>query len=99
MHSSVRPIHSVICGALFALALAATAAAQSVPLITGDARVDKLLSQMTLQEKLTLIHGTHEDPKVYQGQAGYLGGVPRVRIPGLRFAHGPPAALPRPPPQ
>src|SRR3954470_197238 len=99
MHSSVRPIHSVICGALFALALAAAAAAQSVPVVTGDARVDKLLSQMTLTEKLTLIHGTHEDPKVYQGQAGYLSGIPRLHIPGLRFADGPPGVLTRHPSQ
>ncbi len=76
-----------------------TAAAQSVPVVTGDARVDKLLSQMTLQEKLTLIHGTQEDPKVYQGQAGYLAGVPRLGIPGLRFADGPPGVLTRHPSQ
>jgi beta-glucosidase len=77
------------------------ALAQSVPVITGDAgvdaRVDKLLSQMTLNEKLALIHGTHEDPAVYQGQAGYLGGVPRLGIPGLRFADGPPGVLTRHP--
>src|SRR5579863_4009114 len=85
------------------LALAAMAvgiaAAQSVPVVTGDARVDKLFSQMTLQEKLTLIHGTHEDPKVYQGQAGYLAGIPRLGIPGLRFADGPPGVLTRHPSQ
>src|SRR5579862_3048623 len=81
--------------AIFAVTLAA--AAQSVPVVTGDERVDKLLSQMTLQEKLTLIHGTHEDPKVYQGQAGYLAGIPRLHIPGLRFADGPPGALTRHP--
>src|SRR5208337_4107648 len=69
--------------------------AQSAPVVTGDARVDKLLSQMTLAEKLTLIHGTHEDPAVYQGQAGYLAGVPRLGIPGLRFADGPPGVLTR----
>ena len=74
-----------------------TLAAQTVPVVTGDARVDKLLSQMTLQEKLTLIHGTHEDPKVYQGQAGYLAGIPRLGIPGLRFADGPPGVLTRAP--
>lgn len=73
--------------------------AQSVPVVTGDARVDKLLSQMTLDEKLTLIHGTHEDPAVYQGQAGYLAGVPRLGIPGLRFADGPPGVLTRHPSQ
>ena len=80
--------------------LAATfALAQTVPVVTGDARVDKLLSQMTLEEKLTLIHGTHEDPEVYQGQAGYLAGIPRLRIPGLRFADGPPGVLTRHPSQ
>jgi beta-glucosidase len=73
--------------------------AQSVPVITGDARVDKLLSQMTLQEKITLIHGTHEDPAVYQGQAGYLAGIPRLGIPGLRMADGPPGVLTRHPSQ
>ncbi len=83
-----------------ALVLASTMAlAQSVPVVTGDARVDKLLSQMTLEEKLALIHGTHEDPAVYQAQAGYLGGVPRLGIPGLRFADGPPGVLTRHPSQ
>ena len=71
--------------------------AQSVPVVTGDARVDKLLSQMTLKEKLTLIHGTQEDPAVYQGQAGYLAGIPRLSIQGLRFADGPPGVLTRHP--
>ncbi len=75
------------------------ALAQSVPTVTGDARVDKLLSQMTLEEKLTLIHGTKEDPAVYQGQAGYMAGVPRLGIPGLRFADGPPGVLTRHPSQ
>jgi len=69
--------------------------AQSAPVVTGDARVDKLLSQMTLEEKLSLIHGTYEDPAVYQGQAGYLGGISRLNIPGLRFADGPPGVLTR----
>jgi beta-glucosidase len=76
-----------------------TACAQSVPVVTGDARVDKLLSQMTLDEKLKSIHGTQEDPKVYQGQAGYLGGIPRLGIPGMRFADGPPGVLTRHPSQ
>ncbi len=54
---------------------------------------------MTLEEKLTLIHGTKEDPSVYQGQAGYLAGIPRLGIPGLRFADGPPGVLTRHPSQ
>jgi len=82
-----------------ALLLSGEMAAQSVAVVTGDARVDKLLSQMTLQEKLTLIHGAREDPKVYQGQAGYLAGIPRLGIPGLRLADGPPGVLTRHPSQ
>jgi beta-glucosidase len=82
-----------------ALLLGAGSLQQSVPVVTGDARVDKLLSQMTLEEKLTLIHGAHEDPAVYQGQAGYLAGVQRLGIPGLRFADGPPGVLTRHPSQ
>jgi beta-glucosidase len=88
---------------LITLALLACATslalAQKAPVVTGDARVDKLLSQMTLQEKLILVHGTKEDPTVYQGQAGYLGGIPRLGIPGMRFADGPPGALTRHPSQ
>jgi len=76
-----------------------TALGQSAPVITGDDRVDKLLSQMTLAEKLTLIHDGREDPKEYQGQAGYVGGIPRLGIPGLRFADGPPGVLTRHPSQ
>jgi len=81
------------------LLFAPMAQAQAVPVVTGDARVDKLLSQMTLKEKLTLIHGTQEDPAAYQGQAGYLGGIPRLGIPGMRFADGPPGVLTRHPSQ
>jgi len=94
----LRTAISVVLGSFLVLS-AGLALGQSVPMVTGDARVDKLLSQMTLQEKLTLIHGTHEDPAVYQGQAGYLAGIPRLGIPGLRFADGPPGVLTRHPSQ
>jgi beta-glucosidase len=86
--------------AIAGLAFIGTSApAQTAPVVTGDARVDQLLSKMTLQEKLILIHGTHEDPSMYQGEAGYLGGVPRLGIPSLRFADGPPGVLTRHPSQ
>ena len=75
------------------------AAAQTSPVVTGDARVDQLLSKMTLQEKIRLIHGTNENPKDDQGQAGYLAGIPRLGIPSLRMADGPPGALTRVPSQ
>ena len=74
--------------------------AQSVPAEqANEARVDKLLSQMTLEEKMNLIRGGVEDPAVYQGQAGFLPGVPRLGVPGLRFADGPPGVLTRVPAQ
>ena len=82
-----------------ALLLAGMAAAQSAPVVIGNPRVDRLLSKMTLQEKIALIHGTMENPAVYQGQAGYLAGVPRLGVPGLRFADGPPGVLTRVPSQ
>jgi beta-glucosidase len=91
-------LRAVLCAATYALG-ATFVLAQTVPVVTGDARVDKLLSQMTLEEKMTLIHGTKEDPAVYQGQAGYLAGIPRLGIPGLRFADGPPGVLTRHPSQ
>ena len=86
-----------LCVSLLLLFAATAAAAQSAPVVTRDARVGRLLSQMTLQEKLTLIHGTQEDPATYQGQAGYLAGIPRLGIPSLRFADGPPGVLTRVP--
>jgi len=64
-----------------------------------DARIDRLLRQLTLEEKMNLIRGGIEDPSVYQGQAGYLPGVPRLYIPSLRFADGPPGVLTRVPAQ
>ncbi|HET9087441.1 MAG TPA: glycoside hydrolase family 3 C-terminal domain-containing protein [Acidobacteriaceae bacterium] len=74
-------------------------AQNSVPVVTGDARVDKLLSQMTLQEKMALIRGAWEPASTNQGQAGYLAGVPRLGIPPLRMADGPPGVLTRLPSQ
>jgi beta-glucosidase len=54
---------------------------------------------MTLAEKLSLIHDGREDPREYQGQAGYIGGVARLSVPGLRLADGPPGVLTRVPAQ
>ena len=65
----------------------------------NEARIDHLLQQMTLEEKVNLIRGYVEDPSVYQGQAGYLPGVPRLHVPSLRFADGPPGLLTRVPAQ
>ena len=43
---------------------------------------------MTLDEKLSLLHGAR-DPN-FLGQAGYWPGLPRLGIPSLRLADGPP---------
>jgi beta-glucosidase len=77
------------------LALGPAWTQQTTPAVTGDKRVDVLLKKMTLEEKIALIHGTNEDPATFQGQAGYLAGIPRLGIPFLRFADGPPGVLTR----
>ena len=72
------------------------ASAQSAPSsTTGELVVDNLLRQMTLDEKIALLHGGSEDAFTSQGQAGYLAGVPRLGIPPLRLADGPPGVLTR----
>ncbi|HTQ99492.1 MAG TPA: glycoside hydrolase family 3 C-terminal domain-containing protein, partial [Candidatus Acidoferrum sp.] len=54
------------------------------------ADVDGLLAQMTLDEKLALLHGQPDpDPATGLNSAGYLPGVPRLGIPPLRLADGP----------
>jgi len=83
--------------ALVLLGLGIPAAGTQEPTITGNARVDHLLSQMTLDEKIAMIHGTGEDASTYQGEAGYLPGIPRLGIPPMRFADGPPGVLTRVP--
>jgi beta-glucosidase len=67
------------------------------PAITGSPRVDKLLGAMTLDEKIAMIHGAGEDASTYQGEAGYLPGIPRLGIPPMRLADGPPGVLTRVP--
>jgi len=92
-------LFQVLVAILLSSFAATLALAQSVPAITGNARVDKLLNQMTLEEKMGLIRGAYEDPATNQGQAGYLPGVPRLGIPPLRMADGPPGVLTRLPSQ
>jgi beta-glucosidase len=54
---------------------------------------------MTVEEKVNLIRGGAEPANENQGQAGFLPGVPRLGIPALRFADGPPGVLTRVPAQ
>ena len=70
--------------------------AQAVPADSVNAtRIEQLLKQMTLEEKMNLIRGGVEPEATNQGQAGYLPGVPRLGVPALRFADGPPGVLTR----
>jgi beta-glucosidase len=82
---------------LDSLQAGAVLAQPGIPTVTGNARVDKLLSQMTLEEKIAMIHGAAEPPATDQGQPGFLPGVPRLGIPALRMADGPPGVLTRVP--
>ncbi|HEU4850761.1 MAG TPA: glycoside hydrolase family 3 C-terminal domain-containing protein [Telluria sp.] len=61
----------------------------------GSARVQQLLSQMSRADKMAVIRGAREPEEAYQGQAGWTAGVPRLGIPDLRFADGPPGVLVR----
>jgi beta-glucosidase len=61
----------------------------------NTARVAALIAKMTLEEKLALIHGQQEPAATYQGQAGWIAGVPRLGIPPLRLADGPHGVLTR----
>jgi beta-glucosidase len=69
-------------------------AQRPAPVVTGDARVDQLLSRMTLDEKIQLLHGTGMmglsamSPEYIHsnGGAGYVPGIPRLGIPGLQIS-------------
>ncbi|MFE2041190.1 beta-glucosidase [Streptomyces sp. NPDC059477] len=69
----------------------AVAAARTGTARTGTAGVDhrlgQLLARLTLDEKLSLLHGAIDPAPL--GQAGYVPGVKRLGIPPLRMAHGP----------
>ncbi|MBZ4019070.1 glycoside hydrolase family 3 protein [Streptomyces purpurogeneiscleroticus] len=65
--------------------LGAAAPAAAAP--TADRRIKKLLGRLTLDEKISLVHGATDPERL--GQAGYLPGVPRLGIPELRLTDGP----------
>ena len=62
--------------------------------LTSDARAHLVLQQMTLDEKIGLLHGTGQpgngavtpEGKDSIGGAGYVVGVPRLGIPGIQMA-------------
>lgn len=71
-----------------AIAVVSATAATASPAGAADARrVNQLLAQLTLDEKLTFLHGATDPAPL--GQAGYIPGVPRLGIPPLRLSDGP----------
>jgi beta-glucosidase len=81
------PILTVCC-ALIAFAVVRAVPQQvASPSVQGDAKIAALLSEMTLAEKIALLHGD-KDPENL-GQAGYAPGVARLGIPPMRLTDGP----------
>ncbi|MFE7958243.1 beta-glucosidase [Streptomyces sp. NPDC057413] len=81
---------AVVAAATGSLAFAPRAAARgrrpgAAPARTP--RVERLLRALTLDEKISLLHGA-PDPAAL-GEAGYVPGVPRLGVPPLRLADGP----------
>ena len=54
--------------------------------LTPEQRADLLLHAMTLDEKITMVHGV--DPRPIEGYVGYVPGNTRLGIPALRLADG-----------
>jgi beta-glucosidase len=78
---------------LAGLLLTAGLHAAEPPAPVASARVQHLLSQMSRADKMAVIRGAQEPAEATQGQAGWTAGVPRLGIPDLRFADGPPGVL------
>ncbi|MEU0058500.1 glycoside hydrolase family 3 C-terminal domain-containing protein, partial [Streptomyces sp. NPDC006334] len=85
---------ALVAGASAVLLAAGTVVAPGASGV-GDARVTvsvsprvaALIARMSLDEKLSFVHGG-TDPRAL-GQAGYIPGVPRLGIPELRLTDGP----------
>ncbi|WP_039946547.1 beta-glucosidase family protein [Streptomyces sp. NRRL S-118] len=84
---SRRTTLRLLTGAVAATAATTGSRAPRAGAAQRHGRVDQLLARLTLDEKLSLLHGA-KDPRSL-GQAGYVPGVPRLGIPALRLADGP----------
>ncbi len=86
---STLPSLTILAGLLLTAGLHAA----EPPPPVASARVQHLLSQMSRAEKMAVIRGAQEPADATQGEAGWTAGVPRLGIPDLRFADGPPGVL------
>lgn len=78
-----------------AAAVCLTAGCRTRASFEPDPAVEALLARMTLDDKIALLHGAPEPLSSYEGQAGYLPGIPRLGVGPMRFADGPPGVLTR----
>ncbi|MEW1563760.1 MULTISPECIES: beta-glucosidase [unclassified Streptomyces] len=81
-----------LVGGAVAVAAATTApgfvpGAHAAPGTAAGPRVEALIRRLTLDEKISLLHGAADPDSL--GQAGFVPGVPRLGIPSLRLADGP----------
>ena len=81
----LRTAAVVLAGVLLTSGLAAAGAAAD-PAAKFSPRVQSILGELTLDEKLSLVHGGDDPNSV--GEAGFVPGVPRLGIPSLRLADG-----------
>src|ERR1700722_19973299 len=84
---SAKPV--MLAGLLFTATLDAAEVVVDVP----TPRVQRLLAAMSREDKMAVIRGGREPADAAQGEAGWTRGVPRLGIPDLRFADGPPGIL------
>jgi beta-glucosidase len=72
---------------LFAFVIASSGACSQAAGQSGSAEIRALIDRMSLDEKISLVHGARDPESL--GQAGYWPGLPRLGIPPLRLADGP----------
>lgn len=87
MYGAIDGRSRVAHAAVAALAALLLGHGASLPVVAQETDIDALLEAMTLEEKLTLLHGA-QDPTGKAG-AGYVPGIERLGIPALRLADGP----------
>jgi len=82
-----------IAGMLTALAFAQRGPQQQAPQgpwmdksLSPDQRADLVMAQMTLDEKITIVHGAGRNYQKSNGGAGVVEGIPRLGLPDLQLA-------------
>ncbi|MFL6074130.1 MAG: glycoside hydrolase family 3 C-terminal domain-containing protein [Mycobacteriales bacterium] len=85
----VLAVPFALSAGLAGLAVAPATGATAAPPATPDQRAAALVAQMTLDEKITELHGIQDSQ-----HRRYVPGIPRLGIPPLRITNGPAGAGP-----